>query len=228
MFGVAFCTLLAASSVSLSAGDGRAVPASWQAANDASPAARAPVVVLVSDGGSRDGFKKTVAALHEAGISVLAIEPRKLAPADSFGEGVTDIAAALKWLGARKDVNVQRVIVAGAGDGAMIALAAAASDVSDVSIAGLALLSPGLDPDRLDDVTALGDYGPRPFFVLVAKGDKKSAKSALVLDGNAKGPKKIHIAEGSRRGAELLANDAAALAAFVEWAKSMSTPSSSP
>lgn len=219
---VAVVSLLAvaATTLTLPAGDGRPVPASWHGASDASDVARAPVVVLLAEGGrSRADWKKTTAELNAAGFSVLAIEPRKLGPKESFGVGVADVAAALKWLGGRQDVNVQRVLVAGAGDGAMIALAAAASDVSGIEIAGLALLSPSLDADRLDDVTALADYGPRPFFVAVSKGDKRTSQSALVLDGNAQGPKKMHISDGSRKGTELLSHDAASLRAFVDWAK---------
>lgn len=221
--------LVGATVLTLPASDGRAVPASWHGAADASEVARAPVVVLIGENGrSRDDWKKTIAELGTAGFSVLTIEARKLGRTDAFGVGVSDLAAALGWLGRRKDVNTQRVLVAGAGDGAMIALAAAASDVSDVPIAGLALISPSLDPDRLDDTTALGDYGPRPFFVVVAKGDKRAAKSALVLEGNAKGPKKMHISDGSRRGAELLAKDESSRTAFVKWAKSTGMPSDTP
>lgn len=215
--------LIAASSVTLPTGDGKSVPATWHAAPDASAAARVPVIVLIADAGkNRDDWKKVAKELNGAGLSVLAIEARPLVAADPYGVAVADVAAALKWLGARKDVDSQHVLVGGAGQGAMVALAAAASDVSDVAIAGLALVSPSLDADRLDDKTALADYGRRPFFVAVSKGDKRSSMSALVLDGNALGPKKIHISEGSRKGAELVSNDADSLKAFVAWAKQAS------
>ena len=212
--------LLAVIPVTLPAGDGKSVAASWHAAPDASEVARAPVIVLIADAGkTRDDWKKLAKELNGAGLSVLAIDARSLAKSDAYGVGVADVAAALKWLGARKDVNAERVLVGGAGQGAMVALAAAASDVSDVPIAGLALVSPSLDANRLDDKTALADYGKRPFFVAVSRGDKRSSMSALVLEGNAQGPKKIHISEGSRKGAELVTNDAGSLAAFVAWAK---------
>lgn len=215
--------LIAASSVTLPTGDGKSVPSTWHAVPDASAAARVPVIVLIADAGkSRDDWKKVAKELNGAGLSVLAIEARALAVADPYGVAVADVAAALKWLGARKDVDPEHVLVGGAGQGAMVALAAAASDVSDVAIAGLALVSPSLDADRLDDKTALADYGKRPFFVAVSKGDKRSSMSALVLDGNALGPKKIHISEGSRKGAELVSNDADSLKAFVTWAKQAS------
>lgn len=215
--------VLAATSVTLPAGDGKSVPASWHAAPDASEVARVPVIVLIADAGkTRDDWKKVAKELNGAGLSVLAIDARALAATDAYGVAVADVAAALKWLAARKDVNTDRVLVAGAGQGAMIALAAAASDVSDVPISGLALVSPSLNADRLDDKTALADYGKRPFFVAVSKSDKRQSMSALVLEGNAQGPKKIHISEGSRKGAELVTNDAAALAAFVTWAKQAS------
>jgi hypothetical protein len=58
--------------------------------------------------------------------------------------------------------------------------------------------------------------------VAVAKGDKRASMSALVLDSNAKGEKKIVISEGSRKGTELLAADEKVLTALVEWAKGAS------
>lgn len=196
--------------------DGRKTSAEFSAA--AGGGAVAPAAVLVPPPGtSRDAsWEKLAATLNEAGIATLTLQPRPLAPGDAFGVGAIDVTGAIGWLRARKGIDATKLLVIGAGDGAMVALAGACVDVE---VAGLGMLSPALDAERLDDATALGDWGERPLFVAVAKGDKNAARSALVLDGNAKGPKKLVIADGSRQGAALVMADEKTRAALVAWAR---------
>ena len=80
--------LLAATSLTLPAGDGKSVPASWHAAPDASEVARVPVIVLIADAGkSRDDWKKVAKELNAAGLSVLAIDARARKPRIGAGFG---------------------------------------------------------------------------------------------------------------------------------------------
>ena len=207
--------LLTLAAITLPAPDGRKTSAEFRAA---SGEGAAPAAILVPPPGTAAdaSWDKLAAALNEAGISTLTLQPRALAAGDAFGVGALDVTGALGWLRSRKGVDATKLVVVGAGEGAMVALA---GSCLDTEIAGLALLSPRLDPERLDDATAMGDWGRRPVFVAVAKGDKNAARSALVLDGNAKGPKELVIGDGSRQGAALLVHDERARTAFLRWAR---------
>lgn len=208
--------LLATTPVSLKAADGRAVSATWSAAPGASADAKAPAALLVAESGQRAGFTAIAKKLGEGGLSTLTIQARALAADQRFDAAAPDVAAAAEWLKARKDVDVHHLLVIGAGDASLVALAAASADLQ---IAGLAMLSPRIDPDRLDDKDAMELWGDRPVFVAVARGDRKQAMSGLVLDGQAKGARKIHISEGTRRGTALVDGDRAAMTALVEWTR---------
>ncbi len=193
--------------VSITAADGRAVKAEWS-----SPGPDAPVVVLVADeGSSPEAWSAVAKALGEAKIATLAIGPRVSA---TGAESAADVFAALAWAKKRTDADPTRLALAGAGNGAIAALTAAANE-PDVD--GLALVSASIDRKRLNDDDAMADYGKRPLFVAVSRHDKRPAKSALVLDANGKGRKKLFIAEGARSGAELLAKNFDAQAAFLLW-----------
>ena len=200
---------VAAVAVALTAEDGRAVKGSWR-----SPAADAPIVILVADEGSTpDEWAPVAGALADARIATLAIGPRVAATARDTAK---DVEAAIAWAKKRKDADPTRLLLAGAGNGALAALAAAGEHPE---VDGVALVSAPIDRRRLDDEDALADFGARPLFVAVARSDKKPAKSALVLEANARGRKKLVITDGSRTGAELLSKSHDAQAAFLLWAR---------
>lgn len=215
MLAQAFAATLTLAAVTFPAPDGRKTTAEFAAA---AGEGMAPAAVLVPPPGSaRDSsWEKLAAVLNEAGIATLTLHPRPLAATDAFGVGALDVTGAIGWLRAREGVDATKLLVVGGGEGAMVALAGACVDVE---VAGLAMLSPSLDAERLDDATALGDWGRRPLFIAIARGDKTGARSALVIDGNAKGPKELVIAEGSRQGAALVMADEKARAALVRWAR---------
>lgn len=211
-------TVLLAASVTFTATDGRQISGTWTPALGVPGKARLPAVLLVPDSGHpRSEWTATAAALAKAGVASLAIDPRALAADAAFEAASPDTDAALAFLGKRDGVDPTRVLVAGAGSGGLVALYSASRNKD---IAGVALVSPALDKARFDDVDAIADYGARPLFIAVGRGDKAAAMSALVLDGESKSPpaaKKLRIDDGSRSGTALLQGET--LESFVLWVK---------
>lgn len=205
--------VLLATAVSFPATDGRSLSAQWTGATGKAPA---PVVIVAAPADSRKDWQEIGERLASEGVSTLVLRLRTL-PADADLTPVTyDLAGAFRWVRARKDVDERRILVAGDGVEGLTGLAAAAADPE---VAAVALVSPRLAPDRMDDESAISDLGKRPLFVAVARGDRPAAKASLVLEGSAKGRKEIHIAEGKRAGAELLAKDPETWTAFRAWVR---------
>jgi hypothetical protein len=210
--------MAASSAVSVKATDGRAVPATWTPAGTAAAAAPAPAVLLVADDAhARADWAPVATRLAAGGIGVLAIELRPV-PGDP-ADGAGDVLGALAWLRKQAAVDAAHITIAAGGDASLTALAAAASDPK---VAALALVSPPLKRGDFDGAMVLVTYGERPFLVAVGKGDKPAARAALVLDGNAQGPHKIHIARIAGRGGKLIAGDSEAFDAFVGWVREVS------
>lgn len=174
------------------------------------------MVLVPEPGSTKKNWEDVSAKLAADGIATLVLQPRTVPAGKQLTPATYDVAGALEWLRARPDVDPKRLLVGGAGENALVALLASASDPE---VKGLALVSATLAPKRVDDEGAMSDFGARSLFVAVARGDKSAAKSSLVLDANAKGAKKIRIADGTRAGGVLLAGDAETLAELVRWAR---------
>ena len=203
--------VLLAGAASIKATDGRAVAATFVAAeNTPAPA----IVLVVDEGHPRSEWAAVAKKLADAGIASLAIETRA-APKDP-AQAAPDVIGAVAWLRRQKGIDGTRILLAGGGASSLIALDAA---TADEKIAGVALISSPLKRGELDGMAAVGIYGARPLFVAVGKADPDAAKAALVLDGSALGSHKIHLAQSSGKGAKLIAGDAEALSAFVAWAQ---------
>ena len=126
-----------------------------------STAARSPAVVLVAGSGSFDRdvtvagipiFGQLGSALADAGFTVLRYDKRGVGQSGGRVEvaGLTDYAedlrAAVKYMGARKDVDAKRIAIVGHSEGGAASLIAAAKDKN---IAALVLMGtpghPGAD-----------------------------------------------------------------------------------
>ena len=101
---------------------------------------RLPMVVLVAGSGpvDRDGtvagipvLSQLAGALAEQGFLVLRYDKRAVGQSGGRSEAVTqadyadDLIAIVKWLAKREDVDPRRIVVAGHGEGGMIAMLAA-------------------------------------------------------------------------------------------------------
>lgn len=120
-------------SVTYQAEDGVVIAASWVVPPDQ---ARPPVVILFHElEGSRDQWDKFIPVLVNEGYAVLTPDLRsfgestrvvrdggeELYELTDLDEMLLDVDAALKWLGDRSDVDLDRVGIIGAGDGGNLA-----------------------------------------------------------------------------------------------------------
>jgi fermentation-respiration switch protein FrsA (DUF1100 family) len=109
----------------------------------ANVAGRMPAVVLIggADSDDRDGIvygvpvlAQLAAAASQAGVLAVRYDKRGYGQSGGRQESATigdlaeDVRAIVKWLGNRKDVDPKRIAVLGDGDGAWVALLAAARD----------------------------------------------------------------------------------------------------
>lgn len=122
---------------------------------------RYPAVILLADSGAddRDGFSygiptigELAGAIAEAGLMAVRYDKRGFGQSGGRAESATitdaaeDARAVMRWLSRRKDVDSRRIALVGHGEGAWVALLAAARErrfAAVVSIAGAA--STGVD-----------------------------------------------------------------------------------
>jgi pimeloyl-ACP methyl ester carboxylesterase len=117
------------------------------------PAAKIPAVVLVGDSGPIDRDEVTqgipvlgqiAGALADAGFLVVRYDKRGVGQSGGRVESSTitdyaeDVRAAVKLLSERKDIDRNRIVVAGHGEGGAVAMIAASKDKR---IAGVALMA---------------------------------------------------------------------------------------
>ncbi len=148
----------------------------------------APAIILLHMYGSdRTAWNRDIIVpLEYAGFAIMRIDLRghgestkpeemnlakRVADRDEelFGAMHKDVAAAIKWLEGRKEVDRTRIVLAGASVGCSVALDYAARDKS---IKAVALLSPGAKYLGLDSIAHVKEYGPRPLLMLTAEQER--------------------------------------------------------
>jgi dienelactone hydrolase len=189
------------------------------------PARRAPVVVLVHQFGSDrhdwDGF---VPVLDRAGFATLAYDTRGMGrslsrwpskqryfpPRDEERYLETmprDVAAALRFLRTRRDVNPDRIAVVGASHCANVAYASSAAGRASVALSPL-LLRDALRPRR-----------PRPRGVLFISSRLEVA-AVLELGQTVREPKLTMLAQDPEGHGVALLREPAVRRAIVDWLRS--------
>ncbi len=148
----------------------------------------APAIILLHMYGSdRTAWDRPIIVpLEYAGFAIMRIdlrghgestEPEEMnlakrvadRDADLFGAMYKDVAAAIKWLEGRKEVDRSRIVLAGASVGCSVALDYAQRDKS---IKAVALLSPGAKYLGLDSVAHVKEYGARPLMMLTSEQER--------------------------------------------------------
>lgn len=122
----------------------------------------------------REGVDVLSFDLRGHGASTLADGTKKAwkeLSKEEFLGVVTDATNAVKALRARPGLAGKPVVIVGASIGANAALRSAAADET---IAGVALLSPGLDFHGVTTEDAMGTYGARPILLVASKDDADS------------------------------------------------------
>jgi pimeloyl-ACP methyl ester carboxylesterase len=209
--------LARAEDVTLVAADQVRVHASYEAADKAT---RGVVLVHAENRGSSD-WKFLVPKLAKAHFQVVALDLRGQGanatagappPTDAdFLASEADVTAAIAFL---RGKGASEIAVVGAGIGANLALKAA-SKAADVKNA--VLLSPGLSLHGVTVADALTAWGKRPLLLVVSQEDAYAAKTALLLDGQAAGPKHLQIYTGAGSGVTMLNREPSLEGLLVSW-----------
>jgi pimeloyl-ACP methyl ester carboxylesterase len=215
---------------------------------------QAPVIVLVHGAAqTRDAWLPFVPALQRQGYAVLTfdlrghgqsnrkitargpdlIDPRSFTERDYIAMTL-DLNAVVDWLGEQAEINPKRIAIIGAGIGANLALRYAAENDD---IAGVALISPGINYRGVRTDDAIKKYGPRPLRLFVCKGDLMAFESTKQLlqfrkdGGHASDDKELTVCSGELFGLELLKGAPEVTPLLLEWLRSVLTgakPSTAP
>ena len=191
------------------------------------PQKLAPAVVLVHGAGqTRDDWLPFVPALLRQGYAVLLfdlrghgqsnrritargpdlVDPRNFTERD-YAAMTLDLNAAVDWLTEQAEIDAKHIALIGAGIGANLALRYAT--IND-DVAGVALVSPGLNYRGIRTDDAIKKYGPRPLRMFASKGDALAFESAKQLlqfrkdEGQSAGEKELTVCSGDLFGLELL------------------------
>jgi alpha-beta hydrolase superfamily lysophospholipase len=189
------------------------------------PRRRAPVVVLVHQFGSDrhdwDGF---VPVLDRAGFATLAYDTRGMGrslsrwpskrryfpPRDEeryLEDMPRDVAAALRFLRTRRDVNPERIAVVGASHGANVAYASSAAARASVALSPV-LLRDALRPRR-----------PTPRGVLFISS-RLEAAAVLELAHTVNEPRSTMLAQDPEGHGVALLREPAVRRAILDWLRS--------
>ncbi len=179
------------------------------------------VLLVHGDRRTANDWKFLQGKLEHAGFATLAIDLR--GHGDSQGVGVpplpdetyqamtADVTAGLDYLRAQ---GATELMLVGAELGSVLALAAAA-EASDTT--NVVLLSPSLKVKGIRADAALKKWGERSVLFVVSSDDPYSAKSALLLDAQARGPKHMEIYSGAGKGAAMLNREPACEGLVLSW-----------
>lgn len=159
-------------------------------------------------GRSKDDWMPIADKFYRSGLSVLAVDlrghggnvtsesPPTLTGAD-WAAMVADVKAGV---GELKKRGAQKVAIVGAEIGANLALVVASDDPG---VAGVAMLSPGLDYKGIPTGEAMKRYGPRPVLLVAGSDDTYSVRSANALESVATGQKSLTVLENAGKGTKM-------------------------
>jgi len=195
-----------AEDVKISAEEGLQLHAVYQSSEDSHKA----VLFLHMLKRSAKDWEYLAERVNRAGFNTLALDLRS--HGKNTGEGkpasdlnysdframVGDVEKAVAWL---KDRGAKEISIVGASIGSSLALLAAREDQA---IGNLVLLSPGVNYKGLELAGAMEAYGERPVLIAVSSEDGYSAKSALVLDSEARGKHHMAIYDNAGHGTKML------------------------
>ncbi len=187
------------------------------------PVQGATKAVLLVHGERRtaNDWKFLQGKLQHKGFSTLAIDLR--GHGDSQGVGVpplpdttyqamtADLEAGMAYL---REQGATELMLVGADLGANLALTAGAQAQDATKVV---LLSPGLKIHGIRADAALKAWGERSVLFVVSNDDPYSAKSALLLDAQARGPKHMEIYTGAGKGATMLNREPACEGLVMSW-----------
>lgn len=175
------------------------------------------VVLLHMLGRKRQDWDAFARQLQDAGYGVIAIDLRGHGESDGkreWAKMTQDAAIATQFIRSREEIDPDRIVLMGASIGANIAINDAAQDPD---VAGVALLSPGLDYRGVKTAEAVKQYGARPLFIAASSEDEYATKSARKLDALAQGPHQLLILKNQGHGTQMLGKDNGLEKAILQW-----------
>jgi dienelactone hydrolase len=188
------------------------------------PGRPAPGIILIPAlSRTREDWRGVATRLADAGFVALAIDLRGHGASGPLPEGTdlheltrmnADVKAARAFLASRREVEPDRIGVAGASIGANLAVLLAANDLT---VRSLVLLSPGIDYRGLRPEAALKKYGSRPVMLVASQEDNYSANSARQLAGSGPGDRDLRLLTGAGHGTNMLVHQPDLAAAVVDW-----------
>ncbi len=179
------------------------------------------ILLLHMLGRDRSDWHDFALQLQQAGYAVLAIDLRGHGESEGSRDYTLmerDAAAGIRFLRDQPQIDANRLLIIGASIGANIALRYAASDPD---IAGVVLLSPGLDYRQVTTADAMPAYGERPILIAASSEDSYAADSARQLDSLAAGPHQLLIYDGQGHGTRMLGKGNGLETAILDWLRSL-------
>jgi len=169
------------------------------------------IILLHMLNADRSSWDNIPSLLQQEGYHVIAIDFRGHGESiekgrwqsfddSDFNDMIFDVEAATTFLETK---SVSSVAIIGASIGANIALQYAAAN----PVAGIVLLSPGLDYRGITTEDAIIPYGNNPLFIAVSEDDVYSFESSQVLDEKALGEHKVIIYSGSAHGTRMFSHN---------------------
>jgi len=147
---------------------------------------------------NRSGFHTVALDLRGHGLNVPEGEAPPSLAEDDWWAALGEVEAAVAWL---REQGVTDVSLLGASVGANLATHVAARDPD---VRNLVLLSPGMKVKGVTVADAVQAYGDRPLLIAVSEEDRYAAKSALVLDADAKGDHHLEVYRSAGHGTVML------------------------
>jgi pimeloyl-ACP methyl ester carboxylesterase len=177
-------------------------------------------VLLLHDAGRTSGDWGLIRTrLEDKGYRVLAIDLRGHGASQSLLDATEpdwsamthDVQAAVARL---RKAGSRSVAIVGAGLGANLALAHAATDPDLHSVV---LLSPGLNIKGIRPSQAIPMAKERPLLLAAAEGDSMSMNTVKYLNNQAAGKKRVVVLPGETRGAAMVVEHAALEDQIFAW-----------
>lgn len=221
LFSLLLCGNARAADVTLTTKDGQKLHAVYE--TPAKTGIIQGVVLVHGDKRSANDWKFLVTKLSKAGFQVIAPDLRGHGANVAAGTApptltesqyqamIQDVTAAMDYL---RSKGVKNISLMGATLGANLALQAGAG-AKDVT--NMVMLSPGLTYQGVTTSDALARYGDRPILMVVSKDDGYAAKSALVLEAQAKGKKHLEIYTSAGSGAVMLNREPGLEGLLLSW-----------
>lgn len=177
-----------------------------------------PVVILLHMmWGDRSSWEDFAIQLTDAGYAVFTVDMR--GHGDTGGEldwelAGNDLQQVWNYLGARPDIDEDRMAVLGASIGANLALVTGADNSNARTVV---LLSPGLNYAGVETRDPLLTYGERPILIVASQEDTYAADSSGRLEEIALGETRLVMYQGAGHGLHMFDREPGLADLIIDW-----------